>query len=201
MNIGKLPILGLLLIGSFLIIGAMGCGEGDGENNDDGGLPTVCEGECRAHDLSVQIGGEEEKIERAVYGLTAPEQAESGEWELYIQGIHGGFDGCPEYESPTPDWELVLVGLPAKLEPQTYSKEEDGIHGVFFDYLDQMTEELALPAAEVAVTPVAAKVALEMTGEDDKEGFVVLDLELVFAEETDRISGRLVATHCASMDE
>lgn len=225
-----LSLLRLLLIALLASAISAGCGEGDngddtngvnagnsgeeengdevenGGNEENGGeepegLPESCTGECREQDLTIEIGGKSGQIERAVYGLTAPSLSERGVWELYIQGIEGGFEGCPEFDSPTPDWELVLVGLPAALAQRTYSKEDDELNAVFFDFLDDFTPELALVATTVTVEPVAARVDTENAGSDDEEGFVSLDIKLVFGEESQTIEGRLVATHCASMDE
>lgn len=176
-------------------------GDQNGGEEDPQGLPESCEGECLEHSLEFEIGGKDATIERGVYGLTAPELTEDGVWELYIQGVQGGYEGCPEFDSPTPDWELVLMGMPAEMEGRTYTRAEDGISAVFFDYMDEFTEELALVASAVIVDPVAAKIDLENAGQDDAEGVVSLDVEIVFGNERDWMGGRLVATHCASMDE
>ncbi|MFP4598079.1 MAG: hypothetical protein ACOC9J_01530 [Persicimonas sp.] len=177
-------------------------GSPDAASDAAEGLPTTCEGFCREQSLSVDYGGTSATIERAVYGITAPDVSDSGEWEIYIEALEGGFDGCPQQDSPTPDWSLILSGLPAALADTTLTRADDGLAATFLDYDGRfLGEEPFVRATDVSVTPVAANIDTELVidGVDHEDGVVALDVEASFDDGS--ITGHLVATHCASMDE
>ncbi|QDG52277.1 hypothetical protein FIV42_16485 [Persicimonas caeni] len=171
------------------------------DTNSTDGLPATCEGACREHALTVAFGDTTGPIERAVYGLTAPEVADSGEWEVYIEAIEGGFDGCPQQDSPTPDWSLIVTGLVAPIGEGTLTKADDGVAVTFLDYDGRfLGQEPFARATSASLTPVAANVdtSLVAAGTRDEDGVVALDVQASF--DGGELSGRLVATHCASMD-
>jgi hypothetical protein len=216
-SLGKVVLLG------FLALTVLGCG--DDAPDDDGrpdsvvvdagdaafedasggdaseGLPTTCEGACADHALAVAIGGESGEFERAFYGLTSPEVAESGQWEVYIEAAQGGDDACPQQDSPSPDWSLIVSGLAMPLDATPRTKADDGVSVVFFDFDGRfLGQEPFVQATGASITPTAAHLDTDLVGEGsaDDDGVVALELEASFA--AGEVSGHLVATHCASLD-
>lgn len=170
----------------------------------DNSLPTHCEGDCRQQTLAIDYAGKHGEVSHAAFGLTAPQRADSGQWEIYIEAWQGGFRGCPQQNSPTPDWMLILSGLQLPLDGATRTKATDGLSVVFFDFQEFFfEEESGMPfvrAAEVGVTPVAARVDVErvLAEGGDEDAVVALAVDAVF--ENGQIAGHLVATHCPSLD-
>lgn len=179
----------------------MDAGAEDASQDTGTSLPATCEGACREHALSVDFGAQTGSIERAVYGLSAPATSTSGAWEIYIEAIHGGFSGCPAEDSPTPDWTLILSGLPFALDTTALTKADDGLSATFLDYDGRfLAAEPIARAAAVSAAPIAARLDTAPTqqGANHDDGLIALDLDASFAQGA--ISGRLVATHCASLD-
>ena len=163
--------------------------------------PDPCPGECRVQTLTATFGAVTEPFERAIFGLTAPTQAEQP-WELYVEAMHGGFSGCPRSSSPLPDRILILSGitLPTDLTPQTKS---DGVAAVLLDSLGTLAPAMQFThASAVVVTPVAWAVCTECFGQpapSDPEAFIAFSVEATFP--TGRIAGHLYGRHCDIMNE
>ena len=169
---------------------------------DPAGLPTTCEGSCAEQTLEVEFGAQRVPIERAVFGLTAPEASESGQWELHIEALHGGFEGCPNQGSPTPERTLIVSGLalPELGVDQTW---DQGVRATLLDFQGDLVPDPPFFARATAVTAssVAADLCTECVGDvtrPDPEGFVALDVQSTFEQGT--VGGRLYALHCQSMD-
>lgn len=166
------------------------------------GLPSTCKGPCSQQNLSVDIGGSTGTLGRAVYGLTAPHFTESGDWEVYIEAIEGGFDGCPAQDSPTPDWTLILSGLPTSLDEVTLTGADDGLSATFLDYDGRfLGQEPFSRATKISAAPTAANLDTELvaTGSVDEDGVIALEVDVRF--DGGSVAGHLVAHHCASMDQ
>jgi hypothetical protein len=137
-------------------------------------------------------------LSEAAFGVSAPEQTDSGRWELYVELWEGGLTGCPDETSATPSRTVILSGLARQAETSPVT-EADGLSLVLLDYDgDIVTGASPISrASSVTVTTVsqdpcadeACTGALEM---------LVLDLEGTFEEGS--LSGRVEARHCESMD-
>lgn len=164
-------------------------------------LPDTCEGDCAVQTLEADFNGTTRPFERAVYGLSAPSQTGSGEWEIYIEALHGGFMGCPNEASPTPERTLILSGLVIPTGDRELS-EADGLRATLLDFEGALEpDEPFVRATAVTITPAALDVCTECVGQappSDEDGFVAFDLSATFPDGT--ISGRVYAVHCDSMD-
>lgn len=171
----------------------------------------TCEGECATHDLTIAFGATTRSLGRAVYGLSSPEQSVNGEgWEIYVEGLQGGFAGCPEELSDAPDYTFILNGLPILTGGEVLSKETHQLNAILFDYEGDLVPDppFRTVATEVRVTARTTSVCTDCVGamgEDDMGssnsdpgGFVSLEVEAVFPEGV--ISGTLYAEHCDSLD-
>ncbi len=171
---------------------------------DMGGFPSTCEGACATQDLSATYGATTEPFERAVYGLSAPETTESGEWEVYLEALDGGFEGCPQQDSPTPARTMIVANLKIPTEAGvTYTKAEHGIATTLLDFDGTLfTEEQVFERADtVELTPQAGNLCVECVGmamPSHMEGFIALDLSATFPSGT--ASGHIYAVHCDSLD-
>lgn len=168
-------------------------------------LPQSCEGACRQQELTLDYAGKAGELQHAAFGLTAPARATSGQWELYVEAWDGGFSGCPQQASPTPDWMLILTGLQLPLDRSIRTKTADDLSLVFLDFQGFFFEDDApLPfvrANEIRVAPVAAHVDVTriLANGTDEDSVVALTVAADF--DDGQIAGHLVATHCPSMDE
>ena len=157
-----------------------------------------CSGACATPSLKAVFGGANEPFERAVYGL---EKDAQGNWRIYIEALNGGFSGCPQQNSPTPDRTLIIAGLPLPVAPTTVS----AAGGVTVSLLDFQGTLVATPFAKAlsaSVTYVAADVCTTCYGQTPPShaaGFVALDLSATFADGV--VSGHLYAEHCDSLDD
>lgn len=158
-------------------------------------MTTSCDEACQEQTLAASFGGEPFPFERAVFGLTPPDQAESGTWELYIEALSGGFEGCPKEDSPTPKRSLILSGLtlPNSDTPQQTS-------GTLFDYEGDLLSGDApfLRASSVTLTPRAWDICTDCYNTPSPSGFLSLDVDATF--EGGTVSGTLYATPCTSLD-
>lgn len=171
---------------------------------DMGGLPSDCDGDCATQDLTATYGATTEPFERAVYGLSAPETTASGEWEVYIEALHGGFDGCPAQDSPTPARTMILANLKASaMAGQTLTKDDDGLAVTLLDFDGSLfTEDQVFERADsVELTPQAGNLCVECVGmmmPSHMEGFIALDMSAMFP--SGAASGHIYAVHCDSLD-
>jgi len=151
-----------------------------------------CSGPCSTHDLQANFGNATSPLSRAVYGLTSPANASSGEWEIYVEAHEGGDAGCPTMSSPTPKRTLVVAGLPAPLM--------DGGTASLLDFDGALLG--ATPVAKataVSITPTASSVCTACVGQGpDASGYVALDIVAKF--DGGDVTGHVYATHCESLD-
>lgn len=166
-------------------------------------LPSTCEGDCRTLSVAIDFGGTTGRFDRAFYGLTAPSESASGEWELHLEAIGGGAPGCPDESSPTPSWTLILrLPLFTSPEPLTEATPNTAVTLLDFDGRFITGARPISRATRFTLTPAAADVCTTCLGEAPPahpEGFVAFDLDATFAEGA--IRGRVFATHCDSFDE
>lgn len=163
----------------------------DGPPQGDAGLPSTCEGGCRATDLTAAFGATTRRLDRAYYGVTASSAT------LHVEAYRGGDPGCPTPSSPPPDYTLVLgtVAIPTSTMPA-------GSPGNLLDFVgDLLGGPLGAAATSVTLTPVAANVCATCVGMPapaDPDGLLALEVSLTF--ESGTITGHLFATHCDSLD-
>lgn len=113
-------------------------------------------------------------LDRAYYGVNA-------NGSLHVEVYRGGGTGCPEMNSPTPEYTLILGGvMPAG----------GASPGNFLDYEGDMLPNMMLgqAASSVMLTSVVYQAGMS----------VALDAMLTFPAGT--ITGHLYATHCTSLD-
>jgi hypothetical protein len=159
-----------------------------------------CEGPCAVNDLTLKFGSQTVQFSRSQYGLTAPAQAGSEDWEIYLEAHEGGAPNCPSRSSPTPDYTLILAGLPAAT-PSSVMTEADGLRLTLLDFEGSLLGNAPLSKAEsVRVTPTMANVCTACVGvRGHQAGYVALAMEATFAEGT--LTGHSYATHCQSLDQ
>ena len=104
---------------------------------------------------------------------------------LYIEAHGGGAAGCPDMNSPTPDYTLILGSIPAMSAATATSTT-----GVLFDFVGDLHDSAPAPLAPTAIT------LTDLTYVPD--GFVALDANLTYPGGT--LTGHLYATHCTSYD-
>jgi hypothetical protein len=157
-----------------------------------------CSGSCAQQSLVATFGAAVEPFERSVYGLDQDAKGKAG---IYLEAMHGGFSGCPEQSSPTPDRTLILSGLPLPTVGATVSKS-DGLVVTLLDYKGTLLQGEPLSKATASkVTFTAAEVCVSCVGQTPPShpaGFVALELEATFDEGT--VKGHLYARHCDSLE-
>ena len=164
-----------------------------------GGLPSTCTGDCATMNLTATFGATTRTFDRAFFGLTSPQQSESGAWEVYIENGAGADDQCPTMKSPTPDYLLLLAGMPlATVDPGPITATANLIDLEGALLTDSIREE----ATSNTVTWAAYDPCLacaEGTEDDRPDRMVAIDIASTFA--SGSISGHSYATHCDSLDD
>jgi hypothetical protein len=156
-----------------------------------------CGGICAQQNLKASFGSATVPFERAIYGL---EKNAQGKWSIYIEALHGGFSGCPQQNSPSPDRTLIITGIPLPTGPTTLTHTQ-GLSVTLLDFEGSLISLPVAKATSIQVSVVAANVCTACVGQAppaDIDGFVALDLQATFAEGT--VSGHLYAEHCDSLD-
>ncbi|MFU8804055.1 MAG: hypothetical protein ACNA8W_09630 [Bradymonadaceae bacterium] len=174
----------------------------DVQSEDIETVDVSCETFCEDKTIFIEGGTDVFPFTRAAYGLSSPQQTESGQWEIHVEAWEGGFTGCPEQDSPTPARQLLLSGLKLP-EGGEVQGDEDGVALTLLDYQgDVVTAENPISRASVVrVLPMRWEICTECVGGAEpshEEGELVLRLEAVFEE--GELSGELVARHCDSLD-
>jgi hypothetical protein len=105
--------------------------------------PASCTGACTTMALAADFGGQKRALVRAQFGT----QAGDAGVELHLEAHAGGDAACPTQSSPSPDYTLVLTGVPRGAAGRT---------------LTQATQLSVTVVAEDSATP-AAWVALDVT--------------------------------------
>jgi len=149
--------------------------------------------------LVANFGGTMRSFDRAFFGLTSPQNSQSGKWEVYVENGAGDDEACPSMKSPLPNYLLILASLPIQSE----------VSGSFSGTANLVDFEGALlplaPREEatgnsitwVAFDPCIA--CAEGSEPDRDDRMVALDIETSF--ENGSISGHSYATHCESLDD
>lgn len=176
--------------------------------NGAGDMRPTCERECATHALTIEFGANTRSLGRAMYGLSSPEQSVNGEeWEIYVESLEGGYSGCTQELSPSPDYTFILSGLPILMGGEVLSKETDQINAILFDYEGDLVPDppFRTVATEVRVTARTTSVCTDCVGmmagdmdNSDPNGFVSLEVEAIFPEGS--VKGMLYAEHCDSLD-
>lgn len=159
-------------------------------------MSVACDAECATLDFTATVGANSATFDQAIYGVTAPTQSASGEWEVHVEVHAGGAGGCPTMNSPSPDQTVIITNI-AIPEAPTIFDEADGLVVSMLDFAGTVTTELPLTADGESLQWVAWQVCTDCVG-DDPAGFVAFD---VTAPVTDgMIAGHVYATHCSSLD-
>lgn len=144
------------------------------------GLPTTCDGACQALTLRASFGGTVRDFEQAYFGISRADDPPT----LHVEAYRGGAAGCPSGSSPTPDYTLVVAGLPRPTAAAALTAQAN-----LLDFQgDLLGGALGAQATAVTLTPTAAG-----------DQVLALDAAITFAAGT--VSGHLYATHCASLDD
>jgi hypothetical protein len=137
--------------------------------------------------LTVAFEAGTRTITRAVYGVTYPGDDDQPP-TLYLEAFEGGFDGCPQDGSPTPDRSLLVNGL--ELTPGGGLRiRESGLVAVFFDYEGALTGD----------APFVRSTSASATNLERLSDLVRFELDAQF--EQGRITGTIAAHHCPGLDE
>jgi hypothetical protein len=163
-----------------------------------GALATTCTGACAATTLRAEFGATTRAFERAFFGLSAPSQSDSGEWEIYIEAGAGGDGACPTMDSPTPLFTLIVAGLGL---PTEQSEAATGTVNLV-DFEGQLLTDMVFEkASSNTVTWVAADPCVacaEGSEADRSDRMIAIDIDASFSGGS--ISGHSYATHCGSLD-
>lgn len=117
-------------------------------------------------------------LDNAGYGVNADDGT------LHVEIHKGGFTGCPQMTSPTPDYTLILGRVPAMTAATATSP------ATFLDFVGDMTDNSPAPSNATVRT---------LTNVTYSAGaFLTFDVSLMFGEGT--ITGHLYAQHCTSLD-
>ncbi len=175
-------------------------GDGDAGTQPDartGPLPTTCTGACSTMTLNVSFGDVNRSFDRAFFGLSAPSQSDSGEWEIYIENNAGDDDACPTLTSPTPQFILTVAGLAL---PDDASVSGTATLVDFEGAL--LTDTVFEEASANTLSWTAADVCLacaEGNEADRADRMIAFDIDATFSEGS--IAGHSYATHCESLDK
>ncbi|MBP6841179.1 MAG: hypothetical protein KBG28_29800 [Kofleriaceae bacterium] len=162
----------------------------------EAGLPTTCDGACRAMTLTAAFGAVSHTFDRAFYGLTVAGATTT----LYVEASLGAAAGCPTASSPTPDYTFRLANL--ALPTSTASLPASG--GLIDFVGDLLPTVPTASAMSTSVIPVAASLCPTCVGQpapSDPDGLIAVDVVATFSGAASGVvSGRAVATHCDSLD-
>ena len=115
-------------------------------------------------------------LDVAYYGVNS-----SG--SLYIEAYRGAAPGCPDMNSPTPDYTLILGNVMVNGSSATSPAS-------LFDFVGDLHDSAPAPLTASTVTLTAVTYV--------PDSFVALDANLTFTGGT--LTGHLYGTHCASLD-
>ena len=170
-----------------LLLLLVACGGDDGTKTPDAGMfdgpsadagfSTTCTGACQTTALTAMMASTR-VLDHAYFGITAADNT------LHVEAYKGGAVGCPQMNSPTPDYTLVLGRVTRPVSTATSSSP-----GNLLDYQgDLLGGPLGQQATMVTLTPVAAS----------GDTFVAFDVMLTFP--AGPVTGHFYATHCTSLD-
>lgn len=164
-----------------------GSGEDTSAPKTDAPASSTCEGACKVTSLEVDIGGKKRTLVRAQFGT----QQGDGGTELHTESHLGGQPACPQMNSPSPEYTLIVTSVPRGAAGRKLS-DRDGVISTFFDFKG----DLGLPPFTKAVS-----VNLTVVGEDTATPpkWVALDVSAMFRE--GEVKGHLYAEYCDSLTE
>lgn len=176
-------------------------GGGDASPSDDGGGPgidagsdgktdapsTTCDGDCKSTSLVADFGGKKRTLVRAQFGT----QPGDGGTELHTESHLGGQAACPQMNSPSPDYTLIVTAVPRVASGSKLS-DRDGVIGTFLDFKGDLGLPPFTKAVSVNLTVVAQDTAAS-------PAWVALDVSAMFRE--GEVKGHLYAEYCQSLSE
>lgn len=117
-------------------------------------------------------------LDRAFYGVNADDGT------LHVEINKGGDTGCPQMNSPTPEYTVIIGRVPAMSAASATSP------GNFLDYQGDMLPGgvLGAPATAVILSAISYSAGVS----------IALDVSMTF--EAGSVTGHVFATHCASLD-
>lgn len=163
-----------------------GTAEAASEASTDAASST-CEGACKVTSLVVDIGGKKRTLVRSQFGT----QPGDGGTELHTESHLGGAPACPEMNSPSPDYTLIITAVPHGAAGRKLS-DRDGVIASFLDFKGDLGLPPATKAVSVNLTVVAAD-----TSSPPK--WVAFDVSAMFRE--GEVKGHLYSEHCTSLNE
>jgi hypothetical protein len=177
-----------------VLAGEAGIPANDGAAAGDAGSDASasdCEGACKTTSLAADFGGNERTLSRAQFGT---QQGDDGSPELHVEAHLGGDSVCPDEQSPSPDYTLIVDAIPRGRAGQTV-KETDGVSSAFFDFKADLG--LAAPSGISKAISVNVTVVAEDTA--TPPAWVALDVSIGFTEGS--VKGHLYAAYCPSLTE
>ena len=176
-------------------VGDRGASDDVGEVADRGQSNLdACGVGCALPGVEAQFGANSVAFERAFFGLTSPEQSESGGWELHVEAHRGGADGCPTESSATASQTLIIARVPLEIGG-TFTRA-DGIGVSVLDFEGTLIDDGTVAAALTAEVHLDSCDACPAPSPDSA---VSLTIEAQL-EGGGTVEGRVHATHCDSMD-
>jgi hypothetical protein len=117
-------------------------------------------------------------LDRAFYGVNTDDGT------LHVEINKGGDTGCPQMNSPTPEYTLIIGRVPAMTAASATSP------GTFLDYQGDMLPDgvLGAPATAVILSAISYTAGVS----------VALEVSMTFDAGT--VTGHVFATHCDSLD-
>lgn len=115
-------------------------------------------------------------LDVAYYGVNA-------NGTLYVEAYKGATPGCPDMNTPAPDYTLILGSFPTTSSTAMSTAN-------LFDYVGDLHDNFPQPLTATSVMLSAITYVPNM--------FVALDADLTFPGGT--LTGHLYATHCTSLD-
>jgi len=162
-------------------------------------LPSTCTGACKEMHLTAVFGTTTEMFDRAFFGLSSPNNSDSGKWEVYIENGAGDDAQCPTDTSPIPRFLLIIAAIPLPSEARDTPATVANLVDFEGALLPQSPREEA-SALSLSWSAFDACVACAEGSEADRANrMVALDIEASFA--NGKISGHSFATHCDSLDK
>ena len=181
--------------------GASGLDAGEPPTADaatSGPLPATCTSDCSTMSLTVEFGATSRSFDRAFFGLTSPANADSGEWEIYIENNSGSDAECPTVSSPSPLFLLSLGGfrVPTDIGDASASATLVDFEGALL--VDEVFERASTNTVHWSAADLC--LACAEGSEPNRPGrMVAFELDATFAQGS--ITGHSYATHCESLDK
>ncbi len=161
----------------FLLLAIAACGGDDSPVQQDAAMQEIDAQQINMTTSLAAMFMANRTLDNAGYGVN------TNDGTLHVEVHKGGFTGCPQMNSPTPDYTLIIPRVAAMSAPTATSTAS------FLDYKGDMLTGIApVSATSVMLTNVSYSAG----------AFLKFDVQLTFAEGT--ITGHLYAQHCTSLD-